>query len=82
MFKLCTEQLSQETHYDFGMRALKPVLAAAEHLRQAHPAQSEESILLQAISMANLPKLVGADPELLWDLLLDVFPAVKRADQV
>ena len=82
VFKLCTEQLSQETHYDFGMRALKPVLTAAEQLRLAQPAQSEESILVQAISMANLPKLVGIDSELLWDLLLDVFPSVKRAEQV
>lgn len=82
VFKLCTEQLSQETHYDFGMRALKPVLRAAEHLRLAQPAQSEESILVQAISMANLPKLVSIDSELLWDLLLDVFPSVNRAEQV
>ncbi len=82
VFKLCTEQLSQQAHYDFGMRALKPVLTAAEHLRQAHPLQLEESILVQAIGQANLPKVVGMDADLLWDLLLDVFPSVTHAEQV
>nr|CCC48969.1 putative dynein heavy chain, cytosolic, fragment [Trypanosoma vivax Y486] len=35
LFDLCAEQLSRQSHYDFGLRALKSVLIDAAKLRQA-----------------------------------------------
>ncbi|OJA07948.1 hypothetical protein AZE42_05923 [Rhizopogon vesiculosus] len=89
-FNLCDEQLSPQPHYDFGLRALKAVLASAgilkrERLQSARfedaddPAAlsdsiSEQIILIQSVTETIVPKLVADDVPLLTSLLADVFP--------
>jgi dynein heavy chain 1 len=80
-FNLCDEQLSPQPHYDFGLRALKAVLASAgilkrERLQSARSEDadgvvglsdsiSEQIILIQSVTETIVPKLVADDVPLL-----------------
>jgi dynein heavy chain 1 len=79
LFTLCSEQLSQQSHYDFGLRALKNVLVMAGNLKRDRiksdeQNESEQEIVIQAIMDSFVPRLVADDLVLLNSLLNDVFP--------
>ena len=77
LYKLASEQLSQQDHYDFGMRAVKSVLVMAGSLKRAEPNLSEDAVLLRAMRDSNIPKFVKDDLPLFHALIKDLFPTLE-----
>lgn len=82
LFDLCNDQLSSQSHYDFGLRALKSVLVSAGNLKRQEQVNQpkteldewEQQILLRSVCETIVPKLVADDVPLLSNLLSGVFP--------
>ena len=79
--KLSSEQLSTQSHYDYGMRAVKSIILASGALRKENPDQDEDITVLKAISVCNIPKFIREDIDQFNGIISDLFPTTQNTPQ-
>eukprot|EP00940_MAST-03C_sp_MAST-3C-sp2_P002393 g2393.t1 len=82
-YDLCAQQLSNQKHYDFGLRNVLSVLRATGPAKRASSKEGEEesefAILWRLLVRLNRPKLVNDDVDIFFGLLEDHFPDTKTS---
>ncbi|PHH56049.1 Dynein heavy chain, cytoplasmic [Ceratocystis fimbriata CBS 114723] len=88
-FDQCSERLSKQAHYDFGLRALKSVLVSSGGLKRARisnsasdaPAETgevfETEIIVQSVRETIAPKLIKDDVDIMMEIEGVCFPGIS-----
>ena len=74
LYELASQLLSSQSHYDWGLRAVKSVLSVAGSLKRGNPDVDEEAILMRALRDYNTPKIPQRDIAIFLRLMRNLFP--------
>ena len=77
LYSLCTQQLSKQPHYDFGLRNISGVMRAAGSLKLQEQDLTEDVVLFRTLRDMNMPKYIKTDAALFMALMTDIFQGVE-----
>eukprot|EP00002_Diphylleia_rotans_P022035 TRINITY_DN430_c0_g2_i1.p1 TRINITY_DN430_c0_g2~~TRINITY_DN430_c0_g2_i1.p1 ORF type:complete len:4080 (+),score=854.57 TRINITY_DN430_c0_g2_i1:199-12438(+) len=76
LYSLLRDSLSKQSHYDWGLRAIKSVLTVAGSFKRADPNIPESGLLMRALRDSNLAKIPSDDVPVFMGLINDLFPGM------
>ncbi|KAI9004259.1 dynein heavy chain and region D6 of dynein motor-domain-containing protein [Gaertneriomyces semiglobifer] len=77
LYKLSTQQLSKQDHYDFGLRAMTSALRSAGSRKRQDATVADDVVLYLSLRDNNVPKLTSWDTPLFMGILSDLFPGIE-----
>uniref|UniRef100_A0A0N5CE75 Cytoplasmic dynein 2 heavy chain 1 n=1 Tax=Strongyloides papillosus TaxID=174720 RepID=A0A0N5CE75_STREA len=82
LFKVCKEMLTNQQHYDWGLRALKTIIKSCGDMLNGDINKNEVNVVIEALSLNTMSKLTYSDSIRFEALIKDVFQnAEKRSPQ-
>merc|ERR1719271_1826381 len=77
LYDTCKMQLSNQKHYDWGLRNILAVLRTCGASKRLNLDKPEAFLLYQTLRDMNLSKLVAQDVPLFLSILADLFPSMS-----